>query len=76
MSKHLLCQDCLAISEPSSNENATCSCGGDLCGCLTCANDAEKLLSGERDYRRLHLEAPIDLSHWSASSGIRALQAA
>jgi hypothetical protein len=42
----VLCQDCLAISPFSlakHNNEESCSCGGDWCGCACCAHDAQKL---------------------------------
>jgi len=67
---YVLCQDCLRIlpyTDELHQTEGSCVCGGDMCGCGGCDEQAHMLLVGVRDWRALDLRSPI--TGWSAEEG-------
>ncbi|MDX7694805.1 hypothetical protein SJS38_02270 [Aeromonas dhakensis] len=67
---YVLCQDCLRIlpyTDELHQTEGSCVCGGDMCGCGGCDEQAHMLLAGVRDWRVLDIQKPI--SGWSADGG-------
>lgn len=68
--RYVLCQDCLRVlpyTDELHQTEGSCICGGDMCGCVGCDEQAHMLFAGVRDYRALDLQCPI--SGWSAEGG-------
>lgn len=67
---YVLCQDCLRVlpyTDELHQTEGSCVCGGDMCGCGGCNEQAHMLFAGIRDYRVLDILTPI--SGWSAERG-------
>lgn len=68
--RYVLCQDCLRVlpySDELHQTEGSCVCGGDMCGCGGCEEQAHMLFAGVRDWRVLDLRFPI--SGWSSEEG-------
>lgn len=68
--RYVLCQDCLRVlpyTDELHQTEGSCICGGDMCGCGGCDEQAHMLFAGVRDYRLLDIQSPI--SGWSAEGG-------
>jgi len=68
--RYVLCQDCLRVlpyTDELHQTEGSCICGGDMCGCGGCDEQAHMLFAGVRDYRLLEIQSPI--SGWSAEGG-------
>ncbi|MGL5267594.1 MAG: hypothetical protein ACRC9E_15465 [Plesiomonas shigelloides] len=67
----VLCQDCLrvrAYTVARHNTDEQCQCGGDFCGCESCAETISGLRAGKRLASELGLRS--DVESWNAHDGI------
>ncbi len=71
--RYVLCQDCLRVqlyTDALHQTEGSCSCGGDMCGCGGCHQDASRLMVGVRDSSLFDFRVPVDLTGWTAEKGV------
>lgn len=67
----VLCQDCLRVRDYTHerhNEIELCQCGGQFCGCPSCVDTINALISGKR--KADEVGCTRDLNSWNEQDGI------
>lgn len=74
MPKYVLCQNCLRVrpySDALHQNEGSCSCGGDMCGCPDCNEIADKLLSREfQAFEKWDFRHAIDFTGYTVEGGL------
>ena len=73
MSKYVLCQNCLRVrpySDALHQNEGSCSCGGDMCGCSDCDETAHKLVCREFNFEAWEFKRPLDFTGYTVEGGL------